>query len=180
MGSHVGPRDCHITHRHIAMDTRAAVTLFGHMGMEMDLRELTESEQHKLRAMVDLYKKHRALIHNGFVQRLQTQKHMLGLGVISSDKREALFAYHLLNVHNTNLPGRFSLHGLDHNANYKLDIIWPVDQEDKWKAMAVFNFTTLLDNIDGKIFSGQILCDFGIEMPLLAPQSAIIFHLAAQ
>jgi alpha-galactosidase len=180
MGSHVGPRDCHITHRHIAMDTRAAVTLFGHMGMEMDLRELTELEQNKLNATVSLYKKHRALIHSGFIQRLQTQEHMTGVGVIADDKQEALFAYHLLKVHNTSLPGRFKLHGLDQESNYKLDIVWPVDSEDRWKNIAVFNFPTLLDSIDGKIFSGQVLCEFGIEMPLLTPQSSLIFHLTKQ
>lgn len=180
MGSHVGPRNCHITHRHIAMDTRAAVTLFGHMGMEMDLRELTRTEQQKLRTMVALYKKHRALIHSGFIQRLHTQEHMHGLGVIAQDKREALFSYHLLKVHNTSLPGRLYLHGLDLKAHYTLNIVWPGQSEDRWKDIAVFNFANLLDGIDGKVFSGQVLCDFGIEMPLLTPQSALIFHLTAQ
>ena len=180
MGSHVGPRDCHITHRHINMDTRAAVTLFGHMGMEMDLRELTKVEKHKLSAMVALYKKHRSLIHTGYIQRLQTQDHMLGLGVIAKDKKEALYAYHLVQVHNTNLPGRFKLHGLDPTATYKLDIVWPADGEDRWKDISVFNFSNLLDTINGKTFSGQVLCDFGIEMPLLTPQSSLILHLTAQ
>ena len=179
MGSHVGPRDCHITHRHLSMSTRAAVTLFGHMGMEMDLRELTDSEQDELKAMVSLYKKHRSLIHNGFLQRLETPEHMSGLGVISEDKSQALYAYHMMQVHNASLPGRFKLYGLDSQQLYKLNIIWPVESEERWKGMAVFNFSNILNDLDGKVFSGQALCDFGIEMPLLTPQSALILQLTA-
>ena len=41
VGSHVGPSTCHQTHRKLSLPFRCAVALTGHMGMEIDLRELS-------------------------------------------------------------------------------------------------------------------------------------------
>lgn len=177
MGSHVGPRDCHITHRRVSMATRASVTLFGHMGMEMDLRELSNDEKIELKAMTDLYKQHRQLVHTGDLYRLELPEYMSGLGIVSSNKTEALFSYSLITCSSASLPDQFHFAGLNKNAIYQLDIIWPIKSGDHWPKASIFNFKTHLPDVDGKQFSGEILMQLGMQLPLLTPQSSLIFHL---
>jgi alpha-galactosidase len=177
MGSHVGPRDCHITHRTVSMAMRASVTLFGHMGMEMDLRELTADEIVELKAMTELYKKHRQLVHSGQLFRLELPEYMHGLGIVAEDKSEALFSYSLIACSSASLPDQFHFTGLEKTAVYQLDIIWPIKSGDHWPKASIFNFKTHLPDVDGKQFSGEVLMQLGMQLPLLTPQSSLIFHL---
>lgn len=177
MGTHVGPRDCHITHRTISMAMRASVVLFGHMGMEMDLRELTDEETVELKAMIALYKKHRQLVHSGNLLRLELPEYMHGLGIVAQDKSEALFSYSLIASSSASLPDQFHFAGLEKQALYQLDIIWPIKSGDHWPKASVFNFKTHLPDVDGKQFSGEVLMQLGMQLPLLTPQSSLIFHL---
>ncbi|MDC0601662.1 alpha-galactosidase [Aliiglaciecola sp.] len=179
MGSHVGPRDCHITHRNLSMSMRASVVLFGHMGMEMDLRELTDDEKVELKAMVDLYKQHRALIHSGDLYRLSLPDYAMGVGMIAPDKSEALFSYSLIRSHTAGLPDQFKFEGLAPETLYKLHIIWPIRAGDFWPKSSIFNFDTNLPEMDGQVFSGEALMNLGKQLPRLAPNSALIYHLVA-
>ncbi|MDP5029751.1 MAG: alpha-galactosidase [Paraglaciecola sp.] len=179
MGSHVGPRDCHITHRHLSMEMRASVTLFGHMGMEMDLRELTDSEQIELRAMTALYKQHRNLVHSGDLFRLELPAYMHGLGIVAENKSHALFSYSLIECPPYTLPEQYLFAGLKAENHYKLDVIWPLKLSDNWPKSALFNFKTNLPDIDGQVFSGELLMQLGLQLPLLTPQSSLIFQLTA-
>lgn len=180
MGSHVGPRDCHITHRHLPMALRAAVTLFGHMGMEMDLRELTDSEKLELKALVSLYKKHRRLVHTGHLYRLDHGEHSSAFGIVSKNKSEALFSYTLLKSTTSTFPKTYRMNGLHPTSNYKLEIIWPTHTGDKWPASSLFGIKTNLDQLNGQIFSGESLMQLGLQLPMLTPQSNLIFYLEAQ
>jgi alpha-galactosidase len=177
MGSHVGPRDCHITHRTINMAMRASVTLFGHMGMEMDLRELTDEETIELKEMVKLYKQHRQLVHSGNLYRLELPEYMHGLGIVAQDKSAALFSYTLIACCSASLPDQFHFAGLEKQAIYQLDIIWPIKSDGHWPSSSVFNFKTHLSDIDGSQFSGEVLMQLGMQLPLLTPQNSLIFHL---
>lgn len=178
MGSHVGPRDCHITHRTISMAMRASVVLFGHMGMEMDLRELSEEETVELKAMIALYKKHRQLVHSGDLFRLELPEYMHGLGIVAQDKSQALFSYSLIACSSASLPDQYYFAGLEKHALYQLDIIWPIKAAENWPKTAVFNFKTNLPDIDGQQFTGEVLMQLGMQLPLLTPQSSLIFHLS--
>lgn len=177
MGSHVGPRDCHITHRTVSMAMRASVALFGHMGMEMDLRELSEDEKIELKAMTDLYKLHRQLVHTGDLYRLELPEYMHGLGIVARDKSQALFSYSLVACSAASLPDQFLFRGLDKTSLYRLDIIWPIKSQGHWPKASIFNFNTHLPKVDGQVFSGEVLIQLGLQLPLLTPQSSLIFHL---
>ncbi|RMD89720.1 MAG: alpha-galactosidase [Alphaproteobacteria bacterium] len=67
MGAHAGPRVCHTTGRVLAMEFRAQTALMGHMGCEMDLRELTAEEEETLAFWFARYRELRGLIHSGQV-----------------------------------------------------------------------------------------------------------------
>ena len=59
MGSHIGPSPNPITGRRFSMRFRAWVALFGHMGLELDPEQLTESERLDLSAAISVYKRFR-------------------------------------------------------------------------------------------------------------------------
>lgn len=177
MGTHVGPRDCHITHRHLTMSMRASVVLFGHMGMEMDLRELTDEDKIELKAMVALYKEHRRLIHSGDLYRLSLPDYAHGLGIVSADKSEALFSYSLMRGHTAGLPDQFRFEGLEPESVYRLHVVWPVRSSDFWPKSSIFNFETNLPMLNGQRFTGEVLMQLGNQLPRLAPQSSLIYYL---
>lgn len=177
MGSHVGPRECHITHRTVSMEMRASVTLFGHMGMEMDLRELTDAEKIELKAMTDLYKQHRELVHSGELFRLELPAYINGLGIVAEDKSQGLFSCSFVACSKASLPDQYLFSGLAKETLYKLDIIWPIKNGQKWPKSVLFGFANHLGAVDGHTFSGEILMQLGLQLPLLTPQSSLIFHL---
>jgi alpha-galactosidase len=162
LGAHVGPRDCHITGRRISMAMRAGVAMFGHMGLEMDLRELTDAEASELAAAIVLHKQHRALIHRGDRVRIDTPPERDAFGIVAADRSEALFSYALLEGHPATLPGRLQFDGLDDAKRYRVTQSWPVG------AMA-----------NPREMMGDALMKSGIELPLLWPQSVVIWHLMA-
>jgi alpha-galactosidase len=177
MGSHVGPRDCHITHRTLSMSMRASVVLFGHMGMEMDLRELSDQEKVELKAMVALYKKHRTLVHTGDFYRLQLPDYAHAFGIVSPDKSEALFSYSLIRCHTASLPDQIRFMGLDKDTIYQMDVVWPIRSGDFWPKESIFNFKTNLPLLDGQHFTGEALMQLGKQLPRLAPNSSLLYYL---
>ncbi|MDB4427866.1 alpha-galactosidase [Porticoccaceae bacterium] len=168
MGAHVGPKDCHITGRSIAMATRAGVALFGHMGIEANLLTMDEAEKTELRAAVALHKQHRQLIHSGDLVRLDCAANENSFGMISTDREQGLFSYALLDSHRNSAPGRLCFRGLDPKMQYKINIIWPL------KPSSIS--TSILDVINGAVISGDALANFGVQLPIMLPQSLLIFY----
>lgn len=171
MGAHVGPRDCHITGRHIDIDMRAAVSFFGHMGMEMDPRELTEREKARLKTIIALHKKHRALIHSGKLERLESDGNSTDFGIVSQDKTQALYAYNSVTETKRTTPKKYHFKGIAENKSYRLNLIWPTDLKEY--------SDSVLSKVEGQVFTGQALSQFGMQLPIQFPQSALIFELNA-
>jgi alpha-galactosidase len=169
MGAHVGPRDCHITGRSINMATRAGVAMFGHMGIEANLLTMEESEKTELKAALGLHKQHRELIHSGDLVRLESGDSENSFGVISTDQDEALFSYALLDSHRNSAPGRLCFRGLDPEAQYEINIVWPLQPSSC--------SISILDVINGAVISADALTNFGVQLPIMLPQSLLIFHL---
>jgi alpha-galactosidase len=169
MGSHVGPRDCHITGRHIKMEMRAAVAFFGHMGMEMDPRELTKEEQQLLSQAVALHKKHRNLIHSAELIRIDSDGDSINFGIVNQEKSQALFAYNSVKETRRTTPPKFRFVGLDATKVYQLSLIWPI---------VVHEYSpSILSKIEGQSFTGEVLMQLGMQLPVLFPQSSLIFEL---
>jgi alpha-galactosidase len=63
MGSHVGPAASHTTARTASLDLRAMTALFGHMGIEADVRAFRPRELAGLTAAIALHKHLRPLLH---------------------------------------------------------------------------------------------------------------------
>lgn len=169
MGAHVGPRDCHITGRHVSVEMRAGVSFFGHLGLEMDPRELTEHEMTALSEVIKLHKKHRGLIHTGQLIRLDSDENSIDFGIINSDKSHALFAYNSVRETKRTVPKKFRFTGLDAAKKYQFNMIWPTRLKEYSRS--------ILSKIEGQEFSGEALIQMGMQLPITFPQTSLIFEL---
>ncbi|KEO90567.1 alpha-galactosidase [Erythrobacter longus] len=174
LGSHVGPKKCHITGRRFSMQFRVASAIFGHMGLELNLAHESETDRAVLAEGIALYKKHRALLHTGAFHRVPSAPHANVVGVVSPSRAEAMFSYALLESRPRTAPDRLFFAGLDEARQYRVRIVWPgVDPS--------INQPSIVQSCDlmrkGTVFSGAALMQFGMQTPPLHPDSALIYHL---
>ena len=86
VGGHIGPTTSHTTARTHDLSFRAITALFGHFGMEWDVRQVQGAEREELKRFIALYKEHRGLIHSGRMVRADLPDDSLMLhGVVSAD-----------------------------------------------------------------------------------------------
>ena len=87
VGGHIGPTTSHTTARTHDLSFRAITALFGHFGMEWDVREVQGAERDELKRFIGIYKEHRALIHGGRMVRADVPDDSLMLhGVVAGGK----------------------------------------------------------------------------------------------
>ncbi|MEO0784249.1 MAG: alpha-galactosidase [Pseudomonadota bacterium] len=176
MGAHVGPETCHITGRRLTMEMRVATALFGHMGMELNLLEEPEQGLETLKAGIALHQRHRDLIHGGQFHRLDTPDHVNAVGVVSEAQDEALFSWCNLTGHRETVPGRFHVPGLDLTRSYRTRIAWP-------NPVASITSPSVIDVLDlngeGTVLPAEALAHVGLQVPLLHPETCLIYHFEA-
>ncbi len=165
MGAHVGPTRCHITGRQLSMSLRVATALFGHMGIEADLRELDAQETADLAAGVALHKAHRALIHSGVLHRIDAADGVNAFAIVAEDGSEALLSYTMVEEQRGYFAEPLRLAGLDPAADYALSVVWPPRLKAAWPLK------------DGGRFRGAALTQAGFQPPRLHPGTALILHL---
>ena len=165
MGSHVGPGTCHITGRKLSMALRVATAMFGHMGMELDLRELDAADTATLAAGIALHKRQRALIHSGDLVRLEAPDGVNAFAIVAIDGTEALLSLTMATEPRTSFTAPIRLAGLDPAATYGLELVWPLRLGTAWPLAA------------GGHFGGDALMQAGIQLPRLWPGTAVILHL---
>lgn len=165
MGAHVGPAVCHITGRRLTMAVRVATALFGHLGMELDLRELDTREAADLAAGVALHKTHRALIHGGDLFRLDAEAGVTAGMTVAPDQGEALLSWTVVTEAPGCLGAPLRLAGLDAAADYRIARVWPPRLAVEWPATEV------------AVLAGSLLMQVGLQPPRLRPETAMVLHL---
>ena len=171
MGSHVGPSPCHLTGRQHSMAFRAGVALWGHMGVEADIRSLSQSERTTLEAAITLHKQHRQLLHKGRYIEHEPQEAQLSWSVLSDDQASSLHAVALLRSSTTAFPQRMRFRGLDVSRQYQIKLVWPACLTGEQAAYR--------DGLEPNAFGGDWLQHVGIVLPIMQPESLLIFHLTA-
>jgi alpha-galactosidase len=170
LGSHVGPSPNPITGRRAAMDFRAKVAMFGHMGVEADPARMTDKERATLAAHIALYKDWRGVLHSGALWRLDhPDAGVTGMMVIHDDKALALAAQTGFSPVFDAAPVR--LVGLEPQARYRVTLPepWPprakhyLANPDAWR--------------DGLTLSGAALMTQGLALPLTHPETAWLIAL---
>ena len=171
MGSHVGPSPCHITGRQHSMAFRAGVAFWGHMGVEADVRQLSDDERQVLSEAIALHKHHRELIHGGTYQVVDRPAGEQAWMVLAPDHSEALAALAMLETPSIPFPNRYRFIGLDADRHYELKLVWPGDLRPQQ--------TNHKDALSDAHWSGDWLMSVGLSLPILQPESLLIYHLKA-
>ncbi len=173
IGSHVGPPTGHQTWRKLQLPFRCAVALTGHMGMEIDLRELSPTELSMLKLWIARYKQHRDLLHRGIVRRLQTDDPAIYAHAVISENRERflLFVFFTDTTLNS-VQGPMRIFGLDPSRSYDLSL-WDKPQ---MPSAVMYRFDSPLMSETHAAVSGAFLEQVGIVLPVTFPDSAVVLE----
>lgn len=171
-GTHIGAGESHTTRRIATLDFRAATALWGNLGVELDLSKVDSDTFNLTASWVAFHKQHRDLLHSGDVVHADVADDAFRLeGVVSTDRREALFQFAVLSRPASWPPGRVRLVGLDPTVTYRVAEVGPgsgvpTGQRPPW-----------LDA--GTVLPGSVLGTVGLEAPSLDVDRSMLLHVTA-
>ena len=171
LGTHIGPTHGHQTGRTLELSMRAVTALFGHAGIEWNITEASQSDREYLKTWADYYKSNRALLHSGYMVRVDyPDTHGYLHGVIADDKSRAIFAYVQLTPSVATNPAPLKFPGLDETATYSIKAVYPAGKP---------RFMLIAPPVwmDGIKLSGSALEKIGVSAPILAPANAFIIEI---
>ncbi|MDL2293864.1 alpha-galactosidase [Ruminococcaceae bacterium OttesenSCG-928-D13] len=122
MGCHVSAVPNHQTLRQTPLDTRFNTAMFGLLGYELDMMTMTKQQKADVKAQIEFYKGHRALLQYGDFYRLADPFEQADCRwmVVNADKTEAMVGDFLgLLVPNSTVPP-MRLRGLDADTLYQV------------------------------------------------------------
>jgi alpha-galactosidase len=126
LSAHVSAPFSHQTGRYMPLSLRCATALFGHFGIEWDITQASQEELAELAHWIELYKRHRCLIHSGRIVRLETPDDSAWMyGVISADQSAALMSYVQLDEPRNDQPAAMRVPGLDPARRYQVTDVTP-------------------------------------------------------
>jgi alpha-galactosidase len=170
LGNHVGPSPNPITGRQTAMDFRAKVALFGHMGIEADPGAMSEVERQVLATHIALYKTWRGVLHTG--ERFALDHPDAGVFaqmVVRDDTALAVAAQTGFSPVFDAAPLR--LKGLEPQALYRVTLPRP------WPGKAALYLGDWQAWEAGLTLSGAALMQHGLALPLTHPETAWLVAL---
>ncbi|MDZ4867985.1 MAG: alpha-galactosidase [Alphaproteobacteria bacterium] len=170
-GVHVGPAACHITGRRLSLDLRAHVALFGHMGLELDLRELNEADGKRLRQHVANHKRFRKLLHAGRYWRISFDDPDHA-GICVSSDAEALVLIVRTGSAALGRGAVLRVPGLNDERAYRALAVAPV-------AASVAHGLSATLAKGGAALSGRVLAARGLELFLPRPETSLLLHFGA-
>ena len=171
MGAHVGPADSHTTARTTSLELRAMTALFGHMGIEADIRRFAPFELEALRAALALHKRLRPLLHSGrLVRQAAPDPGASAFAVVGED--EALVS--LAQLETPRAAGAMSLRieGLAADALHEVRLVNPPRHP-----RASMKQATALARGEPVQATGQWMARAGLSMPILRAGEIAILHL---
>jgi alpha-galactosidase len=171
VGSHIGPATSHTTARTHDLSFRAITAMFGHFGLEWDVRHLADSERTELAAAIALFKRYRPLLHSGRMVRADEPDPALRLhGVVSHNGSEALYALVSVATSFAEVPGRVCLPGLLPDAAYRVEAVYPA-ADDKRAFLQSAPPAWLAVGVEA---TGRFLAESGLPMPVLNPEHGLL------
>ncbi|MHA7210737.1 alpha-galactosidase [Arthrobacter sp. MDT1-65] len=180
MGMHIGGPVSHSTGRAHTLPFRAGTAVFGHYGIEWDISDLTAAEYAALGRYVDLHRSWRRDLHRGAVMHADLADPAMDLrGVVSEDRRRALFGYSLTGSSASYPPGPLTFPGLDPDTLYTVE---PAVPEEGHPGNGQSPLAWLQSALDGAPLrlSGRVLAQAGLQAPVLLPEQTLLiaFHAA--
>lgn len=170
LGSHIGPTKSHTTGRVHTLSFRAITALFGHAGLEWDITQTSAEEMKQLRGFSDYYKQKRGLLHSGRMVRAEIDESSFVHGVVSKDKREALFAYVTLAAAQGSRPNAIVIPGLASEKKYQVKAVFPMGEPS-------FIQRTQVGWLTGVTLTGEALATAGLKAPIMNPENAMLLEI---
>ena len=121
MGAHVSASPHAQTLRHTPLGTRFAVSCFGCLGYELDLRELSPVEMREARRQIEFYKKHRMTLQYGRLYRFDLPDGREAFECVARDGAEAVTGHFRRLVHAAPAFEKLPADGLDAAAVYEVE-----------------------------------------------------------
>lgn len=194
MGSHIASGRSHTTGRQHDLAFRAGTAIFGHLGVEWDLAMATAEEISALRRWIAFYKQERGLLLTGDVVRMDgPDSNVLVHGVVSRDRSRAIFAVAALDSLYPDPAGRLKLRGLDADAAYRVEPVFPGTTPSGllppgwWgqptvggKAIEPISLRrTAQDDVifPGAKFPGSVLARVGVASPRVHPDQVVLYRI---
>ena len=184
VGSHIGPTTSHTTARTHDLSFRGITALFGHFGMEWDVRSVQGKERGELRRIVGLYKEHRDLIHSGRPVHADVADDAFLLhgvvaeGPVAESTTAALFALVSTRTSAAEQPGRIGIPGLEDARSYCVEVVFPAEDDADYR----HTFTQVQPPAwlaKGAVATGRFLAEVGLPMPNLNPEHALLLKVTA-
>ena len=196
MGSHVASGFSHTTGRRHDLSFRAATAVFGHFGIEWDLRKASPGERAELADWIAFHKQHRALLHGGNLVRLDHPDPAVVVhGVVAPDRSEGIFSYAVLARSELVSPGRVRFPGLDPERRYAVEPVLVQHLPAGTRPPAWWNVAPASGPVNhspahpdhwapvgeraGVTVRGSLLIEAGLTAPLLNPEHAIVYRVSA-
>ncbi len=171
MGAHVGPEASHTTARRSGLAFRAYTALFGHMGIEADVRAFSQADQTRLADAITQYKQLRSLIHSGQTLRLDAPDPAVSAMMIGG-AAGALISYAQVETSALAAPMALRLVGLQAQTNYRVTML---NAPSRPRAAMKSVPPILLGS--PVVVSGQLLMVMGLPLPVLRAGELAVFHL---
>jgi alpha-galactosidase len=173
MGAHIGPPRSHTTGRRHDLAFRAATALFGHLGIEWDIRSLDDEELQALERVIALHRRFRPLLHGGDVVRFDTEPAFVAHGVYAADRSEGIVSFARLTTSASLTSPPLRLPGLDAARTYRVAPL-PLPGVRLGLGRSVPAWWT-----DGLEVTGRQLGAVGLQLPVLHPETAVLVELTS-
>ena len=179
IGTHIGSRVAHTTGRRHSLAFRGLTALFGHLGIEWNLVEATDTELEQLSDIVAFYKASRDVLHSGRFVYCDLAQPLIdpaavAYGVIARDMSEAVFCYVQLRTEQHQTPDVIRIRGLEPDARYRIEVVdvargvhGMARRQPEWVSSSV-----TMRGIDLEVV--------GLQPPAVVPESAVLFSLRRQ
>jgi alpha-galactosidase len=160
-------------HRTHDISFRVLNALFGHAGIEWNVTEASEHEQEILKSYIAFYKKNRDLIHAGDVVRSDViQGNAQMYGTVAKDKKRAVFTYMQLTSLDNFGPLVATFDGLDAKSTYSVKVNIELSAAEYLQKVHPGWWPQV--NL-----TGDQLANIGLQLPVLKPESGLLFEISA-
>ncbi|MHA6512920.1 alpha-galactosidase [Tessaracoccus sp. Z1128] len=198
LGSHIASGTSHTTGRTHELNFRAGTALFGHLGIEWDLRQASDDELAELSEWVAFHKAHRELLHGGDLVRIDFPgDSLMATGVVAPDRSKAIYSFASVSTHVTALRGRLRMPGLDPERRYRVSPVlvgrvpsglrpamwWGVERDMATETVDLTagrppRLVPIADE-SGVVLSGRVLGSVGVMEALVHPDHSLLYLVEA-
>jgi alpha-galactosidase len=177
MGAHVGTAPAHTTGRTQSMAFRAAVALPGHLGVELDVRHLSDGDSAELKAWINLYKQLRDQLHTGRVWLGQAEDGLLWQAHGDAEANDVVLIVYRPQPSSHRYSPPVLLPMLDIKARYKVRELLPQGTVRQTGRHDTAPFFDAINLPDGAVLDGAWLAQAGLPTPRTRAETTYIVRL---